>query len=124
MLFGRSCLLSKLRIKVDEAAIKFARKFQRKETAAADFISFTLSFHGRNMGALALTSKEYYGLTFNSTMSGVAFLYYGLVETVIKLIKSEKIVIIFVKPIQGEGGIYRARNEFLQFLLVMMLSIS
>ncbi|CAL9754278.1 unnamed protein product, partial [Musa acuminata subsp. burmannicoides] len=46
----------------NEAAIKFARKFQRfshpdKKFPATEFIAFTHSFHGRTMGSVALTSK-------------------------------------------------------------------
>ncbi|KAL5813243.1 hypothetical protein ACOSQ3_028193 [Xanthoceras sorbifolium] len=105
----------------NEAAIKFARKFQRHSNPdakepATDFISFTNSFHGRTMGALALTSKEHYRLPFEPVMPGVTFVEYGNIEATKRLIQHGKTAAVFVEPIQGEGGIYSATKEFLQFL--------
>uniref|UniRef100_A0A5B6YTC6 acetylornithine transaminase n=1 Tax=Davidia involucrata TaxID=16924 RepID=A0A5B6YTC6_DAVIN len=105
----------------NEAAIKFARKFQRlshpdKKQPPMEFISFTNSFHGRTMGALALTSKEHYRSPFEPVMPGVTFLEYGNIQAARELIESGKIAAVFVEPIQGEGGIYSATKEFLQSL--------
>ncbi|KAL2531931.1 Acetylornithine aminotransferase [Abeliophyllum distichum] len=57
----------------NEAAIKFARKFQRyshsdEKQPPTEFIAFTNCFHGRTMGALALTSKENYRSPFEPVM--------------------------------------------------------
>lgn len=105
----------------NEAAIKFARKFQRfsnpdRLQPPVEFISFTNSFHGRTMGALALTSKEHYRTPFEPVMPGVTFLEYGNSQAAVELIRSGKIAAVFVEPIQGEGGIYSATREFLQAL--------
>ncbi|KAK6925563.1 Aminotransferase class-III [Dillenia turbinata] len=102
----------------NEAAIKFARKFQRfshpnEKDPATEFIAFTNSFHGRTMGALALTSKEHYRSPFEPVVPGVTFLEYGNSEAAKELIQSGKIAAVFVEPIQGEGGIYSATKEFL-----------
>ncbi|EOY25975.1 Acetylornithine aminotransferase, mitochondrial [Theobroma cacao] len=105
----------------NEAAIKFSRKFQRfthpnDKQPATGFISFTNSFHGRTLGALALTSKEHYRSPFEPVMPGVTFLEYGNKQTAKDLIQQGKIAAVFVEPIQGEGGIYSAKKEFLQAL--------
>ncbi|XVF24712.1 hypothetical protein REPUB_Repub13aG0151000 [Reevesia pubescens] len=105
----------------NEAAIKFSRKFQRfthpdDKQPVTDFISFTNSFHGRTMGALALTSKEHYRSPFEPVMPGVTFLEYGNIQAAKDLIQHGKIAAVFVEPIQGEGGIYSATKEFLQAL--------
>ncbi|GAB4842144.1 hypothetical protein Ancab_012102 [Ancistrocladus abbreviatus] len=105
----------------NEAAIKFARKFQRfshpnSENLPTEFIAFSNCFHGRTMGALALTSKEHYRLPFEPVMPGVAFLEYGNAQAATEKILSGKIAAVFVEPIQGEGGIYTATEEFLQYL--------
>lgn len=105
----------------NEAAIKFSRKFQRfthpeDEEVATGFIAFTNSFHGRTLGALALTSKEQYRTPFEPIMPGVTFLEYGNIQAATDLIRSGKIAAVFVEPIQGEGGVYSATKEFLQSL--------
>ncbi|XP_057953388.1 acetylornithine aminotransferase, mitochondrial-like isoform X2 [Malania oleifera] len=105
----------------NEAAIKFARKFQRfsqpdGKQLPTEFISFKNSFHGRTMGALALTSKEHYRSPFEPIMPGVTFLEYGNIKAATELIQCGKIAAVFVEPIQGEGGVYSATKEFLQSL--------
>lgn len=105
----------------NEAAIKFARKFQRsfhssQEKPPMEFIAFSNCFHGRTMGALALTSKEHYRLPFEPVMPGVTFLEYGDIQAATELIHTGKIAAVFVEPIQGEGGIYSATKEFLEAL--------
>ncbi|KAL8243481.1 hypothetical protein R6Q59_009739 [Mikania micrantha] len=104
----------------NEAAIKFARKFQRFSRPNMDppteFISFTNSFHGRTIGSLALTSKEHYRTPFEPVMPGVTFLNYGDINAAQELISRGKIAAVFVEPIQGEGGIYSAAKAFLKSL--------
>ncbi|WOL14821.1 acetylornithine aminotransferase, mitochondrial [Canna indica] len=105
----------------NEAAIKFSRKFQRfsnpnNKHPATEFIAFSNSFHGRTMGALALTSKEHYRSPFEPVMPGVTFLEYGKIEEAQKAIQPGKTAAVFVEPIQGEGGIYGATKEFLKIL--------
>ncbi|XP_050286749.1 acetylornithine aminotransferase, mitochondrial [Quercus robur] len=105
----------------NEAAIKFARKFQRfshpdEKQLATQFISFTNSFHGRTMGAVALTSKEHYRSPFEPVMPGVTFLEYGNIQAATELIQCGNTAAVFVEPIQGEGGIYSATKEFLYSL--------
>ncbi|XP_022862176.1 acetylornithine aminotransferase, chloroplastic/mitochondrial-like [Olea europaea var. sylvestris] len=105
----------------NEAAIKFSRKFQRyshpdEKQPPMKFIAFTNCFHGRTMGALALTSKENYRSPFEPVMPGVTFLEYGNIQASTEIIQSGEIAAVFVEPIQGEGGIYSATKEFLQSL--------
>ncbi|XP_077253395.1 HOPW1-1-interacting 1 [Tasmannia lanceolata] len=119
--FADRVFLSNSGTEANEAAIKFARKFQRsshpdEKHPATEFISFTNSFHGRTMGALALTCKEYYRSPFEPVMPGVTFLEYGNTAAAKKAIQAGKTAAVFVEPIQGEGGIYSATQEFLQTL--------
>lgn len=102
----------------NEAVIKFSRKFQRfshpdAKQPPVEFIAFSNCFHGRTMGALALTSKEHYRAPFEPVMPGVTFLPYGDIEAARNLILQGKIAAVFVEPLQGEGGIHSATKEFL-----------
>ncbi|KAK9132839.1 hypothetical protein Scep_012367 [Stephania cephalantha] len=121
--FADRVFFSNTGTEANEAAIKFARKFQRfsnpdNKQPATEFISFTNSFHGRTMGALALTSKVQYRSPFEPVMPGVTFLEYGNIEAARKAIQHGKAAAVFVEPIQGEGGIHSATKEFLQSLRV------
>lgn len=105
----------------NEAAIKLTRKYQKNLSPdgtehATEFIAFSNSFHGRTMGAVALTSKEQYRIPFGPVMPGVTFLEYGNIEEAKKTITRGKTAAVFVEPIQGEGGIHSATKEFLQAL--------
>lgn len=116
--FATRVFFSNSGTEANEAAIKFARKFQRfshpdRKHPPTDFISFSNCFHGRTMGALALTSKEHYRSPFEPVMPGVTFLEYGNIQATTELIRSGNIAAVFVEPIQGEGGIYSATKEFL-----------
>jgi acetylornithine aminotransferase len=104
----------------NEAAIKFARKYQQvmcpDGDAPTEFVCFTNCFHGRTMGSLALTSKVHYREPFEPVMPGSTFVEYGNLEEAKKVIQSGKIAAVFVEPVQGDGGIHTATNEFLQGL--------
>lgn len=105
----------------NEAAIKFSRKYQQhvstdSKVPATEFIAFSNCFHGRTLGALALTSKVQYRAPFEPVMPGVTFLEYGNALAAVELIRQGKIAAVFVEPIQGEGGVYSATKEFLQSL--------
>ncbi|CAJ2669958.1 unnamed protein product [Trifolium pratense] len=105
----------------NEAAIKFSRKYHKHictegKVPATEFIAFSNCFHGRTLGALALTSKVQYRTPFEPVMPGVNFLEYGNAPAAVELIRQGNIAAVFVEPIQGEGGIYSATKEFLQSL--------
>jgi acetylornithine aminotransferase len=118
--FADRVFLANSGTEANEAAIKFSRKFQRATRpggdAPAEFLAFSNCFHGRTMGALALTSKSQYGEPFEPVMPGVTFAEYANLEEARKVIRSGKIAAVFVEPVQGEGGIHSATKEFLQGL--------
>lgn len=118
--FADRAFLANTGTEANEAAIKFARKYQRVAHpgggAPTEFMSFSNCFHGRTMGSLALTSKQQYREPFEPVMPGAAFAEYGNLEEAKKVIRSGKIAAVFVEPVQGEGGIHSATKEFLQGL--------
>ena len=98
-----------------EGAIKIARKYAYLKDGSTDheIIAMNHSFHGRSMGALSVTGNPHYQEAFKPLIGGVKFAEFNDVESVKALINDKTCAIIF-EPVQGEGGIYPATNEFMQ----------
>lgn len=97
-----------------EGALKAARKYAyTKDSGRYEFIAMDHSFHGRSMGAVAITGTEHYRTPFEPLIGGVKFATFNDLDSVKKQI-SDKTCAIIMEPIQGEGGIYPAEPEFLQ----------
>ncbi|NLG27815.1 MAG: aspartate aminotransferase family protein [Chloroflexi bacterium] len=100
-----------------EAAIKFARKWARArgQTDKTEFVAFSHAFHGRTMGALALTPRSYYQDAFKPLMPGVSIAEYNDLGSAAALV-NERTCAVVVEPLQGEGGVHPAEPAFLQGL--------
>lgn len=100
-----------------EGAIKLARKYfyNKKKTNDSEIISMNHSFHGRSTGALAITGQPKYQKAFRPLINGVVFADFNDLDSVKEKI-SDKTCAIVVEPIQGEGGLYPAKKEFLEGL--------
>jgi acetylornithine/N-succinyldiaminopimelate aminotransferase len=75
-------------------------------------IALDNSFHGRTMGALALTGQAKYRQDFDPMLEGVRFVPRNDVEA-LRSAMDEKVCGIVLEPIQGEGGIQQTTPEFL-----------
>jgi len=71
------------------------------------------SFHGRTMGALALTGQPKYRKDFDPMLEGVRFVPRNDIGA-LHAAMDEKVCAIVLEPIQGEGGIQETSPEFLQ----------
>ncbi len=97
-----------------EGALKSARKYAyTKQSGRYEFIAMNHSFHGRSMGAVAVTGTEKYRTPFEPLIGGVKFAEFNDLESVKSLI-TDKTCAIIMEPIQGEGGIYPAEESFLK----------
>ena len=102
----------------NEAAFKFARKWARTNhptLTKTRIVAFKGSFHGRTTGALAATSKSKYRSPFEPLMPGIDFATLNDIESAQKVITKDTCAVI-VEPIQGEGGVNPASNDFLSEL--------
>ena len=100
-----------------EGALKFARKlaYNNEMTNKTKVVSFTDAFHGRTMGALAITPKEKYQTPFKPMVPGSVVGEFNNIDSAREIIDQDTVA-VFVEPIQGEGGINIASAEFLQAL--------
>lgn len=92
----------------NEAAFKLSRLTGRTEV-----VSTINAFHGRTMGALALTGQPSKADPFRPLPGDVTFVPYGDVEALEKAV-SEKTAMVIVEPIQGEAGVVPAPPGYLQ----------
>jgi acetylornithine aminotransferase len=83
----------------NEAALKLSRRTGRTHLVAAEG-----SFHGRTMGALALTAKAAYREPFEPLPGDVTFVPYGDAEALADAVTDDTAAVV-LEPIQGEAGV-------------------
>lgn len=98
-----------------EGAIKAARKYayQKDGTTDHEIIAMNHSFHGRTMGALAVTGNPKYREAFEPLIGNVKFADLNDFDSVLSLV-TDKTCAIIMEPVQGEGGLYPATETFLK----------
>lgn len=98
-----------------EGAIKLAKKYAFLKDGSTDheIIAMQHSFHGRSMGALAVTGNRHYQEAFGPMIPGIKFAQYNNLASVEELVNDKTCAIIF-ETVQGEGGIYPAKPEFIK----------
>jgi len=101
----------------NEGAFKFARRYAREHGHDEKYhiLAFSNAFHGRLFGSLAATPRPKYQDPFLPLMPGVRFAEFNDIESARQQM-DENVCAIIVEPIQGEGGIYPASQQFLQGL--------
>ena len=98
-----------------EGAIKAARKYAYLKDGDTDheIIAMEHSFHGRTMGALAVTGNPKYREAFEPLIGNVKFAQMNDIDSVLTQI-TDKTCAIILEPVQGEGGLTPATEEFLK----------
>ncbi len=98
-----------------EGAIKAAKKYAYVRDGHTDheIIAMEHSFHGRSLGALSVTGNAHYQEPFEPLLPGIRFARFNELDSVEALI-NEKTCAIIMETVQGEGGIYPAKPEFIQ----------
>ena len=91
----------------NEAALKLTRRTGRTQLVAAEG-----SFHGRTMGALALTSKAAYREPFEPLPGDVTFVPYGD-PAALSAAVTDRTAAVVLEPIQGEAGVVEAPAGYL-----------
>ena len=91
----------------NEAGFKLTRRTGRTHIVAAQS-----AFHGRSMGALALTAKEAYRAPFEPLPGDVTFVPYGDASALAAAVTDETAAIV-LEPIQGEAGVIVPPADYL-----------
>lgn len=100
-----------------EGAVKAARKYAWMKDGAHDheIIAMNHSFHGRTMGALAVTGNPKYREPFEPLIGNVKFAELNDFDSVLSC-ATDRTCAVILEPVQGEGGLMPAEEEFLQKL--------
>ena len=98
-----------------EGAVKAARKYAYLKDGSTDheIIAMNHSFHGRTMGALAVTGNKKYREPVEPLIGNIRFAELNDLESV-KANLTEKTCAILLETVQGEGGLLPATEEFLK----------
>jgi acetylornithine/LysW-gamma-L-lysine aminotransferase len=95
-------------------AVELALKLARKRTRRRKAVAFTGSFHGRTFGALSVTFNRTYREGYDPFPFEVEFLPFNSLEDLRRI--GEDVAAAIVEPVQGEGGLTPATDEFLREL--------
>lgn len=100
-----------------ECAIKTARRYQFVKGHPERFhiITFEGAFHGRTIATIAAGGQEKYLEGFGPKAPGFDQVPFGDLDAV-KAAITEETAAILIEPVQGEGGLRAASNEFLRAL--------
>jgi len=101
----------------NEAAIKCARRYHQRVLGndRYEIITFEKSFHGRTMATLTATGQDKVKDGFYPLPSGFSYAPFNNIEAV-KAKITDKTAAIMLELVQGEGGLYPAKREFVQQL--------
>lgn len=97
-------------------AVELAMKIARKVTGRKRFIAFRNSFHGRTMGALSATWNPKYREGYDPFPWETRFVPYNDVDAITSEV-DESVAAVLFEPVQGEGGLTSATQEFARALM-------
>ncbi|WP_203337973.1 acetylornithine transaminase [Nocardioides limicola] len=91
----------------NEAALKLTRRTGRTRIVATEG-----SFHGRTMGALAITAKAAYREPFEPLPGDVTFVPFGDADALAAAV-DDRCAAVVVEPVQGEAGVEIPPHDYL-----------
>lgn len=100
-----------------ETAIKTARAYHQHENDSTRFelITFANAFHGRTMATISASNQEKMHHGFSPLLAGFKYAEFDNLESA-KALMGPNTAGFLVEPIQGEGGIRPASDEFMKGL--------
>lgn len=98
-----------------EGAMKIARKYAHSIGRGGEIISFKGAFHGRTLATIAATGKKQMQQGFEPIPAGFKSIPFNDINAA-KEIASNETAAFIIEPIQGEGGINLANEDFIKEL--------
>jgi predicted acetylornithine/succinylornithine family transaminase len=95
----------------NETALKLSRKFTHRPT----IVALEGAFHGRTMGALAMTHNPKYRVGFGPMMPGVEFAPYGDLDALSEMM-NDQVAAVILEPIQSIAGVRMMPAEYYRAL--------
>ena len=103
----------------NEAMIKMARKYgvEKYGSHKYNIITATMSFHGRTFGSMSATGQPDNAcqIGFGDMTPGFTYAPYNDLEA-FKAAYTDNTIAIMIEPVQGEGGVHPATQEFMKGL--------
>lgn len=100
-----ACFFANSGTEANEAAFKLARRYGHSTGGKRNkIIALENAFHGRTMGALALTWKHQYREPFEPLPGGVTFVPAGDLEA-LQAEMDDTVAAVVIEPVQGEAGV-------------------
>ena len=98
----------------NEGAIKIARKFAHSiDKEKSQIITAWDSFHGRTLATLTATGQPHYHEGFEPLPGGFDYVHYNDIDELEKMM-SDKTCAVMLETIQGEGGVYPPKGNYLK----------
>jgi len=94
-------------------AVEAAFKFARLSTGRKNIVAAMRAFHGRTYGSLSATFNKKYRDGFEPLVPGFSHVAYNNIEAMEKAVTEETAAVI-LEVVQGEGGVYPAKGEYLR----------
>ena len=117
--FAQRVFLCNSGAEANEAAIKLARKWAAAQGRAAErrgILTFRGSFHGRTLAAVTATAQPKYQEGYEPLPPGFAYVDFNDLAAAEAELATGAICAVLVEPVQGEGGVMPATDDFLRGL--------
>lgn len=96
----------------NEAAIKLARKWGAANGGRYEIVTMRKGFHGRTLATVAATGQSWCQEGYDPLPAGFVYADFNDLDSV-RAAVGEKTVAIMLEPVQGEGGVTPATQEFI-----------
>jgi acetylornithine/succinyldiaminopimelate/putrescine aminotransferase len=95
-------------------AAEGALKLAKRVTGRTEIISFKNAYHGSTHGALSVMGDEFFKQSFRPLLPEIKILEFNDLKSISEI--SSKTAAVIIEPIQGEAGIRKASQAFIEAL--------